>query len=116
MIELPEFDTGQYEGCDFLMSQGNAVLTLRVAGLPQFVLHFKRVRWHEFTALYNCTPEQVKTSYFRLHEVSPSPQLTSFLANDRAPLKVYNELHHYRIFLDETGCHEVFAESARSGT
>ena len=115
MIELPEFDTGQYEGCDFLMSGGNATLTLHISELPQFVIHFSRVRWHEFTALYNCSPEQMKDSYFRLHEIVASERLRGFLVDDSASLKAYKELHHYRIFLGETGCHEVFAESARVG-
>ena len=116
MIELPQFDTGRYESCDFLMAQGNAVLTIHVEGHSPFVLHFERARWHEFTALYNCSGEQIDKSYFRLHEVSPSPRLIAYMKNDTAATKAYKELHHYRIFLDGTGCHEVFAESVRADT
>lgn len=39
------------------------------------------------------------------------PKLLAFVAADTASAKAYSELHHYRIFLDETGCHEVFAQS-----
>jgi len=72
---------------------------------------FHRVRWHQFTALYNCTPEMVNDGYFRLVEYGDSPAVARFMEQDRASAKAYARLGHYRIFLDETGCHEVFAES-----
>ena len=114
MIELPEFDTGQYQGFEFLMSDADAILTVNVHGLAPFKIQFRRVRWHEFTAIYNCTASQIENSYFRLHEVNPSTRLRAFLAADSASAKAYKELHHYRIVLDESGCHELFAESART--
>jgi hypothetical protein len=81
-----------------------------VAEQARIQIKFSRVRWHEFVAAYNCSPEQVKGAYFRLVEVEGSQRLNEFLRGDRAPKRVYRELHHYR-FLDESGCHEVFAES-----
>ncbi len=115
MIELPEFDTGEYEGSEFYMTDGDARLTINITDRKPFVIAFSRIRWHEFTALYNCTADKISDAYFRLHEVVPSPRLKTFLASDTAACKAYRELHHYRIFLDETGCHEIFAESARVG-
>lgn len=115
MINLPEFDTGQYEGCELLMAKGSAILTIRITGNPPFALHFQKVRWHQFTALYNCASDMIEGAYFRLSEVSPSSALAVFLQADQSPSKAYRELHHYRIFLDETGCHEFFAESVRAG-
>jgi hypothetical protein len=112
IIAIPAFDTGEYEGCDFAMSEGGALLTIRAASIPPFSIQFKKVRWHQFTAKYNCTPEQIKGCYFSLAEVAPSRSLQSFLNQDSASAKPYKELHHFRIFLDETGCHELFAESA----
>lgn len=112
VIPIPAFDTGEYEGCDFTMSEGNARLTIRATSIPPFSIHFHSVRWHQFTAKYNCTSEQVKDCYFSLAEVAPSQALQSFLDQDKASRKAYKELRHFRIFLDETGCHEVFAESA----
>ena len=112
MISLPEFDTGKYEGCEFLMSGGNGKLTIYINEIAPFAIVFHRIRWHEFTALYNCSVEQISSSYFKLIEVSPSPQLDIYIKNDSSTRKAYKELHHYRIYLDETGCHEVFAESA----
>ncbi|GLR89131.1 hypothetical protein [Bradyrhizobium iriomotense] len=116
IAELPKFDTGLYEGCTFSMSGGDAKLILRFTELPPFEINFHRARWHQFTALPNCDAEQIKSAYFRLVEVMESRVLSSFVDGDRAPIKAYKELHHYRIFLDETGCHEVFAESASAGT
>jgi hypothetical protein len=116
VAELPKFDTGQYEGCEFVMSGGDARLTLRFSELPSFEISFYRVRWHQFIALPNCDAEIIKGAYFRLVELADSRDLLAFIQSDRAPTRAYRELHHYRIFLDETGCHEVFAESASART
>jgi hypothetical protein len=110
-IELPPFDTGQYEGCELKMTQGNAVLTLHVTDLSSLAIRFSRVRWHQFTALPNCTEEMVGDAYFRVVEYPNSPAVADFIRQDRASRKAYTTLCHYRIFLDETGCHEFFAES-----
>ena len=112
VLQLPEFDTGQFGGSSFLMANGDAYLGIEVSGVEVPRIRFERVRWHQFTALYNCSVEQIESAYFTLTEVCESSPLQDFLANDKAPAKAYSELHHYRIFLDETGCHEVFAQSA----
>jgi hypothetical protein len=52
---LPKFDTGQYEGCEFVMSGGDARLTIRLSELPAFEVNFYRARWHQFTAMPNCS-------------------------------------------------------------
>ncbi|MBC7751160.1 MAG: hypothetical protein H7Z73_05495 [Candidatus Saccharibacteria bacterium] len=114
IINLPEFDTGQYEGCDFLMTGGNARLVIKFSETPDFIINFDRVRWHQFTALPNCTVEMLNDSYFELIEVNNSIDLKQFLIRDRSIAKAYTKLIHYRIFLDETGCHEVFAQNASS--
>jgi hypothetical protein len=116
VAELPKFDTGQYEDCEFSLSGGDAKLRIRFSELPPFEIRFYRARWHQFTALPNCGAELIKDAYFRLVEVVDSRVLSSFIEGDRAPKKAYKQLHHYRIFLDETGCHEIFAESASAGT
>jgi len=114
IIELPQFDTGQYGGCEFSMTKGNALLVLHLSGLPDFRIHFQNVRWHRYTQLYSCDVSMVKDAYFRVIEVSPTEVLESFLGTDRSypSRSAYRKLHHFRIFLDETGCHEVLAESA----
>ncbi len=114
-IELPDFDTGQYEGCEFHMSEGDALLSLHIAELPDFKIRFQRVRWHRYTQLYSCNETWVRDAYFRLIEVDQTELLNDFIQSDRSHQKPYAELHHFRIFLDETGCHEVFAEAVFLG-
>jgi hypothetical protein len=94
VLVLPPFDTGQYQGCEFLMSGGDAVLTLLFVEIARIQIRFSRVRWHEFAAVYNCSLEQVKDAYFRLVEVEDSQRLNEFLRGDRAPKRAYRELHH----------------------
>jgi len=109
--ELPSFDTGQFESAELLCARGGATLSIRVAEIKPILFRFGRVRWHQFTAVTNCTPEMVRDAYFRLVELQDSPTLASFLAADRANAKAYSSLHHYCIFLDEEGCYEFFAQS-----
>jgi hypothetical protein len=110
--DLPNFDTGQFVGARFLMASGSGELTVQVEGMRDIVLSFTRLRWHEFTAVYNCSPEQVESAFFKLVELEGSAPLAKYVASDRASSKAYHQLHHYRIFLHEHGCHELFAESA----
>mgnify|MGYP001809958724 CR=1 FL=1 len=112
MIDLPAFDTGQYEGSDFSMSGGDASLTLHFAEQESFTICFSHVRWHEFTALPGCNAEQIRSAYFALVDLGSTERLRSFLVSDSSSRKAYRSLCHFRIFLDEAGCHEIFAESA----
>ncbi len=114
VYEFPPFDTGLYDSTEFLHSSGNARLLIRVKEHADIILEFKRLRWHEFTALYNCSTEQIETAYFKLVRLDDSEQLTRFLASDRAPSKAYKELYHFRVFVAEHGCHELFAQSFRA--
>jgi len=83
VAELPKFDTGQYESCEFSMSGGNARLAIHFAELPPFEINFHRARWYQFTALPNCEAELIKDAYFRLVEVVDSRVLSSFIDGDR---------------------------------
>jgi hypothetical protein len=112
IFELPEFDTGQYEGCELHMVGGSAALVFHVAELTDFEIRFTNVRWQRYTQLYSCESSWIAQAYFRLIEVSPLELLASFLKSDRSTQRAYKELHHFRIFLDETGCYEFFAETA----
>jgi len=115
VARLPKFDAGQYEGCDFGLSGGDARLRygVRSCRLSKLSHH---TSWHQFTALPNCDVGFVRNAYFRPVEVVESPALSSFIEADGALRKAYQQLRHYRIFLDETGCHEVFAERAFATT
>jgi hypothetical protein len=114
VYDFPSFDTGLFEGAAFSIANGDAQLVVHVAEHDDVVLSFKRVRWHEYTALYNCTTEQATSAYFKLVELEASLDVARYIAADRAARKAYRELHHYRVFLDEHGCHELFAESAHA--
>ena len=111
VYDFPPFDTGLFEEAIFSMARGDAELVVLVAERDDIVLRFKRARWHEFTAQYNCTPDQINTAYFKLVEIDGSSSVANYVAADKAGAKAYRELHHYRVFLDEHGCHELFAES-----
>jgi len=115
IYDFPPFDTGLYEATTFTLVGGDAQLVIRVAEVGEVVLRFQRARWHEYTAMYNCRSDQVETSYFKLVELRHSETLQRYVRADQASVKAYRELHHYRIFVPEHGCHELFAESA-SGT
>jgi hypothetical protein len=110
VYDFPPFDTGLFDAAEFLMSGGNAQLLIKIAEHSNIILQFKHVRWHEFTALFNCSAEQVE-AYFKLVRLDESERLMKYIAADRAASKAYKELHHFRVFLDEHGCHELFAES-----
>ena len=73
-------------------------------------------------------PSPPSTRFGRSHSLSNKPatiagfvvsgprdevcdDICAFTSADNSSTKAYSELHHYRIFLAETGCHEVFAES-----
>ena len=114
IFDFPQFDIGQYNECEFHMVGADATLVVRVTGLPPISLKFHNVRWHRFTQLYNCEAEWIEQAYFRLVEVPSTEGLEAYIRLDMSSAKPYGELHHYRIFLDETGCHEVFAESVHA--
>jgi hypothetical protein len=40
-----------------------------------------------------------------------SERLAKYVMADGAASKAYTQLHHFRIFLDEHGCHELFAQA-----
>lgn len=111
VYDFPPFDTGLLADVEFLLSGGNARLLIKVEEHSDIVLQFNRVRWHEFTAMYNCSPEQVRSAHFKLVRLGDSERLMEYITADRAASKAYKELHHFRVFLDEHGCHELIAES-----
>jgi hypothetical protein len=111
-IELPSFDTGEYQGCELQMSDGKAALTVHVFGRAPIRIGFALVRWHRFTSLYACPADWVSGYYFKVGVVAKSQELEDYLRSDLAFAKPYTELHHFRIVLDESGCHEFLAGSA----
>src|ERR1700730_1718743 len=70
VLELPKFDTGQYEGCEFHMVAGDATLVIEIAKVGKFSITFRRARWHRFTPVNSCDASWIKDAYFRLVELS----------------------------------------------
>jgi hypothetical protein len=54
----------------------------------------------------------IQDAYFRHVEYKDSPNVAMFIRGDKFGGTACTKLSHYRIFLAETGCHEVYAESA----
>jgi hypothetical protein len=111
IVELGDFDTGLYSGCEFNHSDGNGWLTIHVDKIGNKTINFKTVRFFKFTALPNCTPEMIN-AYFMLVDLGATNELNQFISNDQSSTKPYKGLKHFRIFLDETGCYDIFAEHA----
>lgn len=110
IIELPDFDTGQFSSAELLLKEGHATLTLHIDELEDISLHFIGVRWHNFTSLYNCSTNQL-SAYFKVVEITHSDYLRQYKIKD----KLAAESHHYRIFLDDHGCHEIIAKEVTLG-
>ena len=111
IVKLGEFDTGLCSGCEFNHSGGDGWLTIHVDDIGNKTIKFKRIRFFNFTAMPNCTPEMI-TAYFELVDLGDTKELASFIANDQSFVKAYDSLKHFRIYLDETGCYDIFAEHA----
>jgi len=111
VYEFPPFESGLSAGVDLLMTGGDPRLLAKVAEHSDVILEFKRVRCHEFPALYNYSAEQVNSTYFKLVGLDESDRLAKYVMADQAASKAYTVLHHFRVFPDEDGCHGLFAES-----
>jgi hypothetical protein len=91
VYDFPPFDTGLFIAAEFLLSAGNARLLIKVAEHSDIVLLFNRVRWHAFTAIYNCSAEQVKSAYFKVVRLDDSDRVGKFITADRAASKAYSD-------------------------
>ncbi|GLX84528.1 hypothetical protein tloyanaT_07800 [Thalassotalea loyana] len=110
VLELPEFDTGLYDGCHFLHSGVNAELNIRINEVGTRVFTFEKVRSYKFTALPNCTAQMI-SAYFKIVDCGSTKSLGEFKASNSFDNRMDSSLKHYMIFLDETGCYEVYAEN-----
>lgn len=110
VLELPEFDTGLYEGCNFSQNGANAVLQININEVGDQFVNFEKVRSFKFTALPNCTTQMI-TAYFKVVDCGSTNDLTKFVASNSFDKLMDRSLKHYMIFLDETGCYEVFAHA-----
>ncbi len=111
VILLPTMDTERFERCSFSLQDQESLLTVYMTGLPAFVIHFHRLRWHRCTPQAECLPGLIHGCEMAVTEVRDSPALRHYVQKNAVPVKDARALRHYRIYLGKGGCHEAFARS-----
>ena len=111
VILLPTMDTERYERCSFSLQDRESLLTVYMAELPPFLLHFHNLRWHRCTPYTKSKPEHNQDSEMAGAEVRDSPALKHYVQKENVPEKDAAALHHFRVYLGKGGCHEAFARS-----
>jgi len=111
VILLPTMDSERYERCSFSLQDRESLLTIYMAELPPFLIHFSRLRWHRCTPHAECVPALIQGCDMAVAEVRESPALKAYIAKEKVAPEDAGLLHHYRIYLGKGGCHEAFARS-----
>jgi len=111
VILLPTMDTERYERCSFSLQDHVSLLTIYMAGLPPFLIHFHGLRWHRCTPHAECGPGLIQGCDMAVAEVRESPALKHYVQKENVAPRDVRDLHHYRIYLGKGGCHEAFARS-----
>ena len=113
-ILLPTMDTERFERSSFSLHDTESLLTVHMAELPPFIIHFHKLRWHRVTPHAQCNAVLTQGCQMAVAEVVGSPALAHYVARENVPPEQKQALHHYRIYLGEGGCHEAFAQSVYS--
>lgn len=111
VILLPTMDTERFERCSFSLQDQESLLTVFMTGLPAFVIHFHRLRWHRCTPQAECLPGLIHGCEMAVTEVRDSPALRHYLQKEGVASREGASLRHFRIYLGKGGCHEAFARS-----
>ena len=111
VILLPTMDSERFERCSFSLQDRESRLTIYMAGLPPFLIHFHRLRWHRCTPQAECVPALIQGCDMAVAEVNESPALKAYVQRERLPERASTALHHFRIYLGKGGCHEAFAQT-----
>jgi len=114
VILLPTMDSERFERCSFSLQDRASLLTVYMAELPPFLIHFRRLRWHRCTPHAECVPGLIQGCDMAVAEVRESPALRHYLQKENVAARDARLLRHYRIYLGRGGCHEAFAQSAFS--
>ncbi|HUQ09634.1 MAG TPA: hypothetical protein VM146_04910 [Steroidobacteraceae bacterium] len=112
VILLPTMDSERFERCAFSLQDHESLLTVYMAELPPFVIHFHGLRWHRCTPHAECKPGLIMGCDMAVGEVRESPALKAYLQKSSVTGREAAGLRHYRIYLGRGGCHEAFARSA----
>ncbi len=111
VILLPTMDSERYERCSFSLQDRESLLTIYMAELPPFLIHFHRLRWHRCTPHAECVPALIQGCDMAVAEVRESPALRAYIQRENVPERDAANLHHFRIYLGKGGCHEAFAQT-----
>ena len=111
VILLPTMDSERYERCSFALQDRESLLTIFMADLPPFLIHFHRLRWHRGTPHAECVPALIQGCDMAVAEVRESPALRAYIQRENVPPRDASRLHHFRIYLGKGGCHEAFAQT-----
>ena len=114
VILLPTMDSERFERCSFSLQDRESLLTVYMAELPPYVIHFAGLRWHRCTPHAECKPVLIQGCDMAVAEVRESPALAHYVQKNQVPAKDAAALHHFRIYLGRGGCHEAFARSVYS--
>lgn len=112
VILLPTMDSERFERCAFSLQDRESLLTVYMAELPPFVIHFDGLRWHRCTPHAECKPGLIMGCDMAVGEVRESPALKAYLQKSTVTGREAGALRHFRIYLGKGGCHEAFARSA----
>jgi hypothetical protein len=111
IILLPTMDSERFERCSFSLQSRESLLTVYLAELPPFLIHFHLLRWHRCTPHAECVPGLVQGCDMAVAEVRESPALRAYVQRENVPARDASALHHFRIYLGKGGCHEAFAQT-----
>ena len=111
VILLPTMDSERFERCSFSLQDRKSLLTVHMAELPPFLIHFHRLRWHRCTPQAECVPALIQGCDMAVAEVHESPALKAYVQRENVPANASGALHHFRIYLGKGGCHEAFAQT-----
>lgn len=111
VILLPTMDSERFERCAFSLQDRESLLTVYLAELPPFVIHFHGLRWHRCTPHAECGRGLIMGCDMAVAEVRESPALKAYLQKSSLAEREAGRLRHFRIYLGKGGCHEAFARS-----
>jgi hypothetical protein len=111
IILLPTMDSERFERCTFSLQDRVSLLTVHMAELPPFVIHFHGLRWHRCTPHAECLPGLIMGCDMAVAEVRDSPALKAYLQKSSVSEREACGLRHFRIYLGKGGCHEAFART-----
>ena len=111
VILLPTMDSERFERCTFSLQDRESLLTVLMAELPPFLIHFHRLRWHRCTPHAECGPGLIQGCDMAVAEVRESPALRAYVQREGVPERNAAALRHFRIYLGKGGCHEAFAQT-----